>query len=554
MTTRLALSSIALSISLLACGGDADIPVAPDAGTPVDPGNPDPIPPDAAMPDSPAEPAPYELSVSMPKLPILAGSTETLEVSVTRHDSFTGEIAIRIANLPAGVTADPAVIAADATTTSVTVSASTAPHSLPTVVDVVGTSGSYRATTNATITIYGPPGSVDTSFGNVILPVGISDDYAYATAIQADGKVLLAGRVAEAGGKFAIVRLTRDGELDSTFGGTGKVTTYVGFGGTIHGLAIQPDGKIVAVGSATRTGGGYVFIVVRYMPDGSVDSTFGANGTASAMFGLDTDTAYAVVLQPDGKIVVGGDSNRGSSSTGVDFALARFNPDGSLDSTFGNRGLVVTALGAGDSRDSIYGLALQTIEGETRIVAVGGEGDFGIARYHANGTLDTTFNGTGKLRNPYGSNIGAARAVAVTPQNELVIAGQIGHQFAVAKLSQAGQVDPTFGMRRTQVTPSSWNEGQAIALDGDKILVAGWAYEFNSSSGNFAIVRYNANGELDPTFAGGKVITPVAAGTKPDQATSMALQIDERVPTVRAVVGGFASTSNSDFAVARYWR
>jgi uncharacterized delta-60 repeat protein len=149
---------------------------------------------------------------------------------------------------------------------------------------------------------------------------------------------------------------------------------------------------------------------------------------------------------------------------------------------------------------------------------------------------------------------GAARAVAVTPDNELVIAGHIDHDFAVVKLSQAGAIDPVFGMRTTKVVPSSWDEAQALVLDGDKILVAGWAYEGNSSSGNFALVRYNANGELDSTFGGGKVITPVAAGSKPDQATSMALQVDERVPTVRAIVGGFASTSNSDFAVARYWR
>ncbi len=143
--------------------------------------------------------------------------------------------------------------------------------------------------------------------------------------------------------------------------------------------------------------------------------------------------------------------------------------------------------------------------------------------------------------------------------SDVTIAGHSHHDVALVQLTEEGTLDPFFGTGGkivTALSATNWDEAQAITVDtAGKLVVAGWVYEGNSSSGNFAVMRYLTDGTLDPQFAGtGIVITPVAAGTKADQATAVAIQIDDRVPTHRVITAGYASTTNSDFAVTRYWR
>jgi uncharacterized delta-60 repeat protein len=418
------------------------------------------------------------------------------------------------------------------------------------------------------VTVTGAPGALDTSFagGKVIVPMGASDDYAFAIAAQPDGKLVIAGRAAEHRGDLALLRLERDGTPDTTFGSGGKVLTDVAGGAdTAYAVAVQPDGKIVVAGSAT-VGTGLDFVVARYRPDGTLDTSFGSAttpGLVTAAFGADSDTAYALVLQPDGKIVVGGETYQGSA-TGVDFALARFDASGALDPTFGDAatpGKVVTPLSPNSGRDTIYALALQDVGGERRIVAAGGEGDFALARYTSNGQLDAAFGASGKVRGVYGSVIGAARAVTVGADGKLLVAGNQQHDFALARFSAAGQLDPTFGGGAggkvvTPISVDNDDEARGLALSADgKIVVAGWANEGASTSGNFALTRYASDGLLDPSFGGtGTVVTPVASGTKADLATAVLLQIDERIPAVRVVAAGSANGSNNDFAITRYWQ
>jgi uncharacterized delta-60 repeat protein len=160
-----------------------------------------------------------------------------------------------------------------------------------------------------------------------------------------------------------------------------------------------------------------------------------------------------------------------------------------------------------------------------------------------------------------GSTIGAARAVQVASDGALLVAGNKHHDFALVRLTSAGQVDTAFGGAAagkvvTPVSATNWDEALGLALESDgKIVVGGWAYEGNSSSGNFALARYATDGQLDASFGGtGTVVTPVAMGTKADQGTAVSLQIDERIPAVRVVMAGYASGSNYDFAVTRFWR
>jgi uncharacterized delta-60 repeat protein len=562
---KLAASAVltGLFVSTLACSG----------GGVADPGDVDPTP-------DPTPTASFELALATGKLPVLTGASATVEVTVTRAAGFDGAVTLTPVGLPSQATASfaPATIPAGETRSTLTVVApATAPHSLPTAVTIRGTAGDKQVDKQLTVTIHGAPGSLDTSFGGgsgkVIIPTGTSDDYAYAMAVQPDGKIVVAGRAAEHLGDFALVRLERDGTLDTTFGpaaSPGKVLTdFAGASETAYAVAVQPDGKIVVAGTSTVTGSGQDFAVARYLPDGTLDTGFGATGSGkvTTAFSADADTAYALLLQADGKIVVGGDSSQGTSGTGVDFALARYNTDGTLDAGFGaaGTGKVTTSLAAFSGRDSIYALALQTVGGEARIVAAGGEGDFSVARYLPNGTLDATFGaaGTGKVTALMGSTIGAARAVRITADDKIVLAGHVSHDFALVRLGAGGQLDTGFGAPATPgrvvtaVQTSNWDEAQGLAIEGDgKIVVAGWAYEANSSAGNFAVLRYQADGQLDPTFGGtGMVITPVAEGTRADQGSAVLLQTDDRIPAVRVLVAGQANGGpNSDFAVTRYWR
>ncbi|HEY5448164.1 MAG TPA: hypothetical protein VIQ54_05405 [Polyangia bacterium] len=540
------------------------------SGGATQPGDPDPDP-------DPTPPATsFALALSSDKLPVLTGSSATIEVTLTRTSGFDGAVTLTPAGLPPLATASfaPETLAAGQTKSTLTVTAPAGtPHSLPTAVTIRGAAGNKQVTKPLTVTITGAPGSLDTSFGatggKVLIPAGASDDYALAMAVQPDGKIVAVGRAAENRTDFAVMRLERDGALDATFGPStspGKVLTDFGASSDIaYAVAVQPDGKIVVAGNTIVAGSGLDFAVARYNADGSLDTTFGSGGKLTTAFSADSDTAYALLLQPDGKIVVGGDSNQGSSGTGIDYALARYNTDGTLDATFGQSstpGKVTTALAAFSGRDSIYSLTLQTVAGEARIVAAGGEGDFSVARYLPNGTLDATFGaaGTGKVTALMGSSIGAARAVRVAADDKIVLAGHVSGEFALVRLDAGGRVDGAFGSSGKVITPvpsSRDAEAQGLAIDGDgKIIVAGWATEANSSAGNFAVLRYLTDGQLDTTFGGtGMVITPMAEGTRADQGNAILLQTDDRIPAVRVLVAGQANAgSNYDFAVARYWR
>ena len=228
---------------------------------------------------------------------------------------------------------------------------------------------------------YNPTGAPDTSFsgdGKLTNQVGGGA----AVALQADGKIVVVGG-------FAISRYNPNGTLDPTFSGDGNQTiTNLPIAG---GVAIQDDGKIVVVGGTSGGGQAHDFALARYNPNGSLDVSFSGDGKQRTDLG-GADGAVAVVLQEDGKIVVAGAYGGGGL-----FALARYNPNGSLDTSFSGDGTTVTAYGSGGAR----GVALQD---DGKIVVAGGTGglpaarDFALARYNTNGALDTGFSGDGMLR------------------------------------------------------------------------------------------------------------------------------------------------------------
>jgi uncharacterized delta-60 repeat protein len=262
------------------------------------------------------------------------------------------------------------------------------------------------------------------------------------------------------------------GSPDLGFGSEGAA--FVDFGGKPHAsasaVALQPDGKIVVVGQTWTVDGG--FGVVRFDANGGLDSTFGFSGRVRIGFGTITDAANAVALQADGKIVVAG---VGGSS--ADFALARLISDGSLDPSFGSGGKVTTDFGGVDGAE---GVALQA---DGKIVAAGrGNGRFALARYNANGTLDTSFNGTGKVTTLFsGQSSSGANALAIEASGRIIAAGSAWvnsrDEFAVARYEQNGALDATFGAGGEVLTSfgaSSDDRAQAVAIQTDgKIVVAG---------------------------------------------------------------------------------
>jgi len=389
-------------------------------------------------------------------------------------------------------------------------------------------------------------GDLDTTFGTggkVTTQFGTSQSEAAAVVLQSDGKFVAAGYSFNGtNSDIALARYNANGSLDTTFGTGGIVTTDIGnVDNASFALAIQPaDGKLIAAGSSIN-GTNDDFALVRYNTNGTLDNTFGTGGIVTTNFaGNSFDYIEAVALQPDGKIVAAGSLFNGSSFL---FALARYNTNGTLDDTFGIGGRVTTSFTNVD--DLARAMVLQP-DGKI-IVAGEADTDIVVARYNSNGTLDTTFDSDGKAITSIGL-FNAAYDVALQPDGKIVIAGEAGDgnnsDFVAARYESTGSLDLTFDGDGIVTTPiGSSNEiATAISLQSNgKIIVGG--FSFNGGNDDFALVRYNSNGTLDSSFGtGGKVTTDFSSSN--DYALALAIQAGSRV----IVVG----SSNTNFAAAAY--
>jgi uncharacterized delta-60 repeat protein len=348
------------------------------------------------------------------------------------------------------------------------------------------------------------------------------------------------------------------GDLDPTFGTNGTVVTsfpeQVAAGAS--GIAVQGRNLVVGGGGLSSTAPD--FLLARYRGDGTLDPRFGEGGRViTPMPSADgANGVEAVAVQPDRRIVAVGTAGLGSGNN-IGFAVARYLPDGKLDKTFGVNGVTITPVGpVGDGGAS--GLAIQP---DGKIVVVGGANDddnnanFAVARYLPNGTLDTAFGNAGTLLLSLAGGDAAASAVALQADGKVVVAGTaigpgvVGQEFAVVRLTDTGALDPTFGdagIVLTQNLPGQQKGGLEdiiIGRDG-RILVAGLG-EVASGQGAFALLRFHTDGSLDSTFGGGtgKVLTEFPGGSG---ASSVLVQHDGRI--VAAGAAGVPTT----FALAGY--
>ena len=300
---------------------------------------------------------------------------------------------------------------------------------------------------------YNTNGTLDTSFGTggkVLTPVLDSDDFATSVAIQPDGKIVAAGVALAGDDEIAVVRYNTDGSLDTTFDADGKATFSIlaGFNDIANAVAIQPDGKIVLAGS-TNNGSNDDFAVIRLNPDAARSiRPLTRSAYRPLAFWRTTTFANAVVLQPDGKIVIAGFANNGHDT---DFAAARLLSNGSLDLSFGVNGKVSSGVKVGD--DIGTSVALQT---DGKIVVAGyardsgSDTDFAAVRYNTNGSLDNTFDTDGKVTTKVKAADDFARSVAIEPDGKIVIAGETDNisnlDFAVVRLNTDGSLDTSFGL------------------------------------------------------------------------------------------------------------
>jgi uncharacterized delta-60 repeat protein len=398
----------------------------------------------------------------------------------------------------------------------------------------VGLRGSTLAVCLALFGLPGPavarsePGTgLDPGFGDggkvvVARPAG-AGEWPGGQAVQSDGAIVVVGTAAPARNGYAILllRFLPDGRLDPSFGTGGRVwtdlvTLATPLRGAVVGdvalgsssataVVIQPDGKIV-VGGTTQSGATTAFAVLRYRPDGTPDATFGTEGLALTDFDPTTnDGVSALSLLPDGRILAAG-------AAGDAVGLARYRPDGQLDPTFGSaRDGTVRTPGL------LNALNLDADPGGRLLVAgqagtSGGPFDFGVARYSADGVLDPSFGGRGVVATDLGATGEWAADVASGPDGTVVVAGATGSAFAVLRYLPDGKLDPSFGTAGVSKAGPQLGGAHALAqLPDGRLILAG-----ERLTGDFrevALARYRPDGALDTTFGtGGVVATDVSPG------------------------------------------
>ena len=397
---------------------------------------------------------------------------------------------------------------------------------------------------------YAQPGSPDVNFGNgglVTTSFGNDDAEAFAIAIQTDGKIVVAGVSDPGSGNFTLVRYRSNGNLDSFFGDNGKVNTDFNNGKDVaKAIAIQKNGKLLLAGYCYASSGNQ-FAIARYNDNGNLDLSFGSGGKKTISFGSSANSyGNAIAIQTDGKILVAGSNWNGSSDQ---FALVRLDSDGSPDNSFGNNGIVTTSIGS--NADIAYSLAIQ---GDGKIVVAGssdnGSGeDFVLVRYNTDGSKDTSFNHKGIVITDFDQSANIGRSVIIQDDGKIVVAGYTWvsafshHVISVARYKTNGQPDSSFSLDgKNQAAIGIYDcLGNAALLQQDaKIVVAGKS--FNGSNDDFGIIRFDYNGEVDTNF-GNKGIVTTNFGSN-DRGYAVALQRDGKI-----VVAG---ESNANFALARY--
>ncbi|MBC8487073.1 MAG: T9SS type A sorting domain-containing protein [Bacteroidetes bacterium] len=385
----------------------------------------------------------------------------------------------------------------------------------------------------------------------ILTDLGTNYDYSYSIAFQDDGKVIVAG---DAWGTPCLIRFDTTGGLDNTFGIGGKVFTSWNCSSNPadNDIRIQQDGKII-LGTRYYNGSDDDFILARFNSDGSPDLSFGDNGQVISSIGSYNDWCNAIAIQPDGKILAaGGTNNAPASNYNYNFALIRYNADGSIDSTFGNNGITITNIGL--SNNIAYSMVIQQ---NNKIILVGEANDsifsdFALARYKTDGSLDSDFGNGGIVRTPVSTTYDFAKSIDLQPDGKILVAGSAqsslsNYNFALVRYELDGSLDNTFGVNGIVLTDIGSDFGEAVTIQPDEKIILAGSFT-NGTIYDFATLRYNNDGALDYTFGTNGLIS-TSFGNGDSEGKAVTLGNDGEI----IVTGSYnpGSPNYFDFAMVR---
>ncbi|ASF48039.1 hypothetical protein [Methylovulum psychrotolerans] len=405
-------------------------------------------------------------------------------------------------------------------------------------------------------------------------------DQAYDVSVQTDGKLVISGTVyldmmADMGQGLmgsSVLRYNSDGSLDLSFSGDGKLDTR----GLIHAQALQADGKILVAGTASTSFDFYDFDIERYNSDGSLDTTFGNGGVVTTNFLLSNDIAYSIAVQSDGKILAAGKS-------GHDYGLVRYNSNGSLDTSFSGDGKVATDMGAdfeqansivlqsngkivlggssglvryntdgsldtgfsGDGKLSTSGITNLALQTDGKLLAT--EADGTLDRYNSDGSVDTSFSGDGKVTDVW------ANTLLLQSDGKLLTTNNYSE---LTRYNSDGSLDTSFS-GDGKITIGFTINATTVQADG-KIVVTGYGFNYPQAylsyyRYDFYTARYNSDGSLDTTFtqSNDSLRLPLSI-TENDPATYLAELAQIRDTELDALNGGLGDYSGASLTLARH--
>jgi uncharacterized delta-60 repeat protein len=429
-------------------------------------------------------------------------------------------------------------------------------------------SNAYWIYTNTPPNVVGPSGVVST---NITTPLGAAGgDIASAVALQADGKILLTGSTSVIS-DTPVIRLNADGSLDLGFSIDGILTINTIAAGVDTGRAIvtQPDGRILIASNS-----GSDISVTRIFADGfALDGSFGGGdgiATTNISGGTTVDFADSMTLQTDGKILVTGRTTVGTENQ---LFVVRHNADGTLDSTFDGDGIAIVPVAT--NVDEGFSIRTQP-DGKIVVSGYGAtsavEHSIVAARFNANGSLDTSFDGDGIVTTNIGIGPGsipiipnftfseAGQGAAIQTDGRIVVAGYGptafgGTDIALVRYDTDGSLDTTFGtggVVTTAVSPGTGVDrafGVALQADGRIVVAAGVTAEGGQDMG---VLRYNGDGTLDTTFGDDGIVTvAIGPGQQTEITTSIAIQPDGRIVVAGSTQFGLNGSTGADFAAVR---
>ena len=377
--------------------------------------------------------------------------------------------------------------------------------------------------------------------------------------VQSDGKIIFASTAravinGTATDVFTVIRYNPNGSIDTSFGTNGVVNTNVGnFEGLVN-ILLQPDGKIILSGERYAGTNLTDFAVLRYNTDGTPDNSFDGNGLAVATISNFSEERYgAAALQTDGKIVVVGQTDNETSNASYDWAVVRFNSDGSLDTTFDSDGKKVISMG-GD-QELAYSVAVQA---DAKIVISGvsnngSDNDFTTARLNPNGSFDETFGTNGVVRTQFGNSNEAAFEIKIQNDNKIVVAGSAFNgtdsDIALARFNENGTLDASFGVNGlVTATYSPTSNESANSL---AIQTDGKIVVSCRNGSNAGVVRFNSNGSLDNSFGNNGMTSNQMLSFTSAYSSAMAIQNDGKI-LISGSLLWMASSGPSYYFLARY--